>query len=244
MKREYDFDFDKPVDRLGTSSEKWDMYEQHGVIPLWLADMDFRSPTAVIEALHQRVDHGVFGYTRVPDDLAAQIISMLDKDYAWKVDKKWLVWLPSLVTGLNVACRSAGSDGDEVLTAVPVYPPFLSAPGHARRRLVTVPLVQIDGNWVFDFDSLERSITPGTRLFLLCSPHNPVGRVYSRDELARLADICNRHDIIICSDEIHCGLVLDRDKPHIPTATLSPEIADRTITLMSPSKTYNLPGLG
>jgi cysteine-S-conjugate beta-lyase len=130
------------------------------------------------------------------------------------------------------------------LTAVPVYPPFLTAPGHFRRNLVTVPLVLDRGRWRFDLEQLEQAVTPRTRLFLLCSPHNPVGRAFEPDELLGLAEICERHGIVICSDEIHCGLVLDRDKRHIPTAALSPEIATHTITLMAPSKTYNLPGLG
>jgi cysteine-S-conjugate beta-lyase len=125
-----------------------------------------------------------------------------------------------------------------------VYPPFLTAPANWRRRLVTVPLVQTTHRWEIDFDRLTEAITPRTRLFLLCSPHNPVGRAYSREELATLAAICEEHQLIICSDEIHCGLILDQDKAHIPTAMLSREIADRTVTLMAPSKTFNLPGLG
>jgi cystathionine beta-lyase len=130
------------------------------------------------------------------------------------------------------------------MTAVPVYPPFLSAPVNSRRRLISVRLWESDNRWAFDFDRLEAAITPDTRLFLLCNPHNPVGRVFSRSELSELAKICEKYDIIICSDEIHCGLVLDEDRAHLPTATLGPEVAKRTITLMSPSKTFNLPGLG
>ena len=130
------------------------------------------------------------------------------------------------------------------MTAVPVYPPFLTAPENSRRRLVKVPLQEKDNRWTFDFDRLESAITPDTRLFLLCNPHNPVGRIFSRDELTALAIICEKHDIIICSDEIHCGLLLDEDKAHLPISTLDPEVAKRTITLMSPSKTFNLPGLG
>ena len=131
-----------------------------------------------------------------------------------------------------------------VLTAVPVYPPFLSAPRLSGRFLTTVPLIRAAGRWTFDFDRLESLITPLTRLFLFCNPHNPVGRVFNRDELTRLAMICDQHDLTICSDEIHCGLVLDPDKAHVPIATLDPAIAQRTVTLMSPSKTFNLPGLG
>ena len=220
------------------------MYEQAGILPLWLADMDFLSPPAVIESLHKRVDHGVFGYTTVPKELVEVVIATLESHYQWKVKAEWLVWLPSLVTGLNIACRAVGSDGDEVLTAVPVYPPFLTAPGNSRRHLVTVPLARKSGRWCFDFDKLENAISSHTRLMLLCSPHNPVGRVFTGEELSAVAEICGRHGIVICSDEIHCELVLDKDKRHIPTATLSNEVAESTITLMSPSKTFNLPGLG
>ncbi|HMK34911.1 MAG TPA: PatB family C-S lyase [Desulfomonilaceae bacterium] len=238
------FDFDTLPDRRGTSSEKWGMYEQRGILPFWLADMDFRSPPPVVDALRRRVDHGVFGYTHVPDELIRVVQDMLESTYGWHVEPDWLVWLPGLVTGLNVACRAVGDDGDQVLTAVPVYPPFLSAPRHSRKNLVKVPLVMESGRWVFDMDRLKDAMTPATRLFLLCNPHNPVGRVFSRDELSALLRLCVERDTVICSDEIHCGLILDADKKHVPTATLGPEAADRTITLMAPSKTFNLPGLG
>jgi cystathionine beta-lyase len=145
---------------------------------------------------------------------------------------------------LNVACRSVGEGGDEVMTATPVYPPFLTAPGFSDRKLVKVPLAKNGDRWEFDFERLKSAFTDRTGLFILCNPHNPVGRIFTRRELARLAALCARHDVIICSDEIHCDLILDERKQHTPTAALGPEIADRTITLMAPSKTYNLPGLG
>lgn len=205
--------------------------------------MDFRSPPAVIRALQLRIENGVFGYTVTPDDLNETVMAMLQTKYAWKVKPEWLVWLPGLVTGLNVACRAVGEDGDDVMTAVPIYPPFLSAPGFSRRNIIKVDLHEDDNQWQFDFDRLEQSITAETKLFLLCSPHNPVGRVFSAEELTTLAEICQKYDIVICSDEIHCDLILDRQKIHIPIATLNPNVAARTITLMSPSKTFNLPGL-
>lgn len=237
------YDFDTVLERRGTASLKWEKYKAQDIIPLWVADMDFRSPPAVIRALQQRIENGVFGYTITPDDLNETIMAMLEAKYAWKVKPEWLVWLPGLVTGLNVACRAVGEDGDDVMTAVPIYPPFLSAPGNSRRNIIKVELHEDNNQWRFDFDRLEESITARTKLFLLCSPHNPVGRVFSAGELTALADICQKHDIVICSDEIHCDLILDRQKKHIPTATLNPDAAARTITLMSPSKTFNLPGL-
>ncbi len=238
------FDFDTPIDRRGSASVKWDKYRGRDVIPLWVADMDFRSPPVVLEALRRRVEHGVFGYTHAPEELTPAILARLQADYRWQVEPEWLVWLPGLVTGLNVACRAVGEDGDQVLTPVPVYPPFLSAPRHSRRDLLTVPLGRRDGRWELDLERLEAAVTPRTRLLLLCSPHNPVGRVFGREELAALADLCARHDLVICSDEIHADLVLDPDKAHVPTAALEPEVARRTITLMAPSKTFNTPGLG
>ncbi len=244
MEKNTCIDFSIPVERRDTASMKWDKYIGRDIIPLWVADMDFCSPPAVIAALQQRIAHGVFGYTIPPESLNTIVVEKLQADYGWQIEPQWLVWLPGLVTGLNVACRAVGRDDDDVMTAVPVYPPFLTAPENSRRRLVKVSLQEKDNRWTFDFDRLESAITPDTRLFLLCNPHNPVGRIFSRDELTTLAMICQKHDIIICSDEIHCGLLLDEDKTHLPTSTLDPEVAKRTITLMSPSKTFNLPGLG
>jgi cystathionine beta-lyase len=237
------FDFDTPIDRRSTASLKWDKYKDQDIIPLWVADMDFRSPPAVIDALHQRVEHGIYGYTVAPDELTREVIAMLQSRYGWAVEPDWIVWLPGLVTGINVTCRAVGADQDDIMTVVPAYPPFLTAPKYSRRNLITVPLVETGSRWTFDFDRLESAITSRTRLFILCNPQNPVGRVFSREELATLAAICAKHDIIICSDEIHCELLLDEDKSHIPTAALSQAVAKRTITLMAPSKTYNLAGL-
>jgi cystathionine beta-lyase len=239
-----DFNFSTPVERRNTASMKWERYKDRDIIPLWVADMDFCSPPPVIDALHKRIAHGVFGYTMAPDSLNEAVVERLQTDHGWTIQPQWIVWLPGLVTGLNVACRAVGQDHDEVLTAVPIYPPFLTAPANSRRNIIKAPLQEKDSRWTFDFERFESAITPRTRLFLLCNPHNPVGRVLTRDELTALAAICEKHDIIICSDEIHCGLLLDEDKIHLPTATLGPEVAQRTITLMSPSKTFNLPGLG
>ncbi len=244
MEKKQVFDFDSPVERRATASLKWDKYKNRDVIPLWVADMDFQAPPAVIKALQQRAAYGVFGYTIAPQELNEVVVVMLKNLYGWEIESEWLVWLPGLVTGLNVVCRALGEEGDDVMTTVPVYPPFLAAPKHFRRNLIKVPLIEKNNRWQFDFDRLEQSITANTRVFLLCNPHNPVGRVYTRNELETLAAICKKHDIVICSDEIHCGLILDKDKPHIPTASLDPETAKRTITLMAASKTFNLPGLG
>lgn len=238
------FDFDTIIDRSNTASEKWDRYEGRDIIPLWVADMDFRSPPAVMEALHERIDHGIFGYTRPPQGLGEAVCTMFAREYGWPIEKEWLVWLPGLVCGLNVACRAVGNPGDEVLSFTPVYPPFMSAPPLSGRSLVKIPLRLRADRWEWDPSRLEEAITPQTRLLLLCNPHNPVGRVWSREELISLAELAERHDLMICSDEIHAGLILDEDRHHIPIAALSPETARRTITLQAPSKTFNIPGLG
>ena len=236
------FDFDAPIDRQNTASLKWDKYQGRDIIPLWVADMDFASPPAVIRALHDRVDHAVFGYTIPPEALTEAVLSMLKKEYGWEIEPQWLTWLPGLVCGLNVACRAMGKGG--VFTFTPIYPPFMTAPTLSGRRLITAPL-RLQGNrWEMDLEAMEGAITPDTRLLLLCNPHNPTGRVWSRTEIEALAVVVERHDLIICSDEIHSGLVLDEDKRHFPLAMLSPEMARRTITLNAPSKTYNIPGLG
>ena len=239
-----EFDFDTPIDRHGTASVKWNKYGNRDIIPMWVADMDFACAPAVVEALRRRVDHPIYGYSEPPPGLVDATISHLENEYGWKIQPEWIVWLPGLVVGLNVVCRAFGREGADVLTAVPIYPPFLSAPANAARHAVRVQMVEANGAWHWDMAALERAITPSSRLLLLCNPHNPVGRVFSRDELREIADACARHNLILCSDEIHNGLVLDPDKRHIPVASLSEEIAQRTVTLMSASKTFNLPALG
>src|SRR3954468_4399993 len=238
------FDFDSPVDRHRTSAVKWDKYGDRDIIPLWVADMDFRCAPAILAALRKRVDHGIFGYSNPPAGLIHATIAHLEKEYDWKIEPDWIVWLPSLVVGLNVVCRAFGRAGADVLTAVPIYPPFISAPANGARNAVRVPMTESNGNWRWDLTALHAAITPSSRLLLLCNPHNPVGRVFSREELQSIADACVRHDLVLCADEIHSGLVLDRDKRHIPVASLNPQIAERTVTLMSASKTFNLPALG
>ncbi len=239
------YDFDHAPNRRGADSLKWQRYG--AALPLWVADMDFVSPEPVLAALRERVAHGVFGYGAPPDELTETICARLAALYGWTVVPEQVVHLPGLVCGLNVVCRAVGEPGDEVLVQTPVYPPFLAAPGNQDRRLLTAELTAEahDGRLYYTFDdaAFEAAIGPRTRLFILCHPHNPVGRTFGVAELQRLAAICERHDLTICSDEIHCDLLLD-GRRHIPLATLAPEIAQRCITLMAPSKTFNLAGLG
>lgn len=236
------FDFDMTPDRAGTGSLKWDRYKGRDVIPLWVADMDFRSPPAVIEALLARAEHGVFGYTIPHDEPVQEVRAYLKRRHGIEARAEWLVWLPGLVPALNLLCRAFGSPGDAVMTCTPVYPPFLSAPVFQERKRIAVPL-RLDGEvWQFDWDAMEKAVSPETRLFILCHPHNPVGRVWPRAELERLLAFCERHNLILVSDEIHCDLILD-DVPWTPALALGERAAARAITLHAPSKTYNLPGL-
>ncbi|MEE4360026.1 MAG: PatB family C-S lyase [Pseudomonadales bacterium] len=235
--------FATPIDRRGSASTKWNRYAGRDVLPFWVADMEFRAPEPVIAALHERVDHGIFGYTDTPVGLTEATLAFLDARYAWKVEPEWLVWLPGVVPGFNLACRAVGERGDAVMTAVPVYYPFLDAPANAERRRIDTRLVLDGGRWAMDFEALEAALTPDTRLFMLCNPQNPTGRIYERAELERLAEIAARHELVLCSDEIHAELLLDETRLHLPIATLDADTARRTITLMAPTKTFNTPGL-
>ncbi|MFM9029826.1 MAG: MalY/PatB family protein [Opitutaceae bacterium] len=238
------FDFDHAPERRGTDSQKWQKYAGRDVLPLWVADMDFVSAPAILDALRARVDHGVFGYARPTASTVEAVTGALAQRYGWKVDPEWIVWLPGLVVGLNITAQAFAGPGEEVLTLTPVYPPFMSAPRNSGRSPVGVPFTLAGGKWEIDWDALERAVKPRTRLFYLCNPHNPLARVWRRAELERLGEFCVRHNLVLCSDEIHCDLILDPSLPHVPSATLSPALAARSITLMAPSKTYNVPGLG
>ncbi len=240
------FDFQTPLPRLGTDSQKWQKYEGRDILPLWVADMDFPSSPAIIAALHERVNHGIFGYARPTKATISAIVDAVARNHRWTIDPAWIVWLPGLVCALNVTAQAFAQPGEEILTLTPVYPPFMTAARNSGRASTQVPwaLNAAARRWEIDWDALERAVTPRTKLFFLCNPHNPLARVWRRDELVRLAEFCLRHDLVLCSDEIHCDLILDPALPHVPAGTLSPEIAARTVTLMAPSKTYNIPGLG
>ena len=235
------FDFDRVLERRGGDSLKWNKYAGRDVLPLWVADMDFAAPPAVLAALESRVAQGCLGYSVPWPGLISSVLDYMRQEYAWEVAPEWLVWLPGLVTGINLACCAVPGG---VLTATPIYPPFLSAPEFSGRELLRVQLVENDGRWGWDFAALEQAVTAETRLLLLCHPHNPVGRAWTADELAELAEFCQRHDLTVCSDEIHCDLILDAGRRHLPLAALNADMAARCITLMAPSKTYNIPGLG
>lgn len=238
-----DFNFDQSIDRRPFWSTKWTRYPPD-VLPFWVADMDFRAPESIVDALRQRVEHGIYGYTRTPDSLVAACLEWLAREFSWEVDPDWLVWVPGVVPGFNMACRIAGDPGDGVMIPVPAYHPFLSAPRHGEREALLVPLSETERGWCMDLDAMEEAVTRRTRMVLFCNPQNPTGRAYAPDELVALGEFALRHDLILCSDEIHCSIILDATKTHTPMATLGPEIAKRTITLMAPTKTFNIPGIG
>ena len=234
--------FDRLIDRRATESDKWRRYGSD-VIPLWLADMDFASPEPVVHALRERVEHGLFGYASEPPELRGIIVDRLQRQYNWPVSPEALVFFPGVIAGFNLACRAVTSPGDGLLMQTPIYPPMLRVPGNVQLTCDEMELTrQADGRYEIDIDLFEQTITERTRIFLLCNPHNPVGRVYRRDELEHMAEICLRHGIVVCSDEIHAELVFP-EHSHLPIASLDAEIANRTITLMAPSKTFNIPGL-
>ena len=234
--------FDQIVDRRGSDSEKWRRYGED-VLPLWVADMDFASPEPIVRALRERAEHGVFGYGAKPPELRAVLVERLSRLYDWQVSAEDLVFVPGVVTGFNLACRAAASPGAGVLVQTPVYPPFLTAPGNAGLELQSMQLTpESSGRYAVDFAAFEHAISERTQAFILCNPHNPVGRAFRRDELEHMAEICMRHEIVICSDEIHCDLLFSGAR-HVPIASIDPQVAERTITLMAPSKTFNIAGL-
>lgn len=236
------FDFDHAIDRRTSDSLKWRDSCTNNVIPMWVADMDFASPPCVLQALQQRVEHGVFGYATSTNEVKQSVVDWARDRYDWRIAPEWIVWLPGLVPGIRVACRACAAAAEEVLTLVPVYPPFLTAPPSQSRTIRSVPLSHEGGRWTIDVEALSSAITSRTRLLLLCNPHNPVGRAFGREELAAVAEVCRGHDVLVCSDEIHCDLILDQHG-HVPFATLDPDTSNRTVTLMSPAKTFNTAGL-
>ena len=243
------FDFATPVERRAPegqyASQKWHRYAAD-VLPLWVADMDFHSPPAVIDALQRRVAHGVYGYGEVPATLSEALCQWSAHHYAWSIEPEWQQWLPGVVPALHFAAMALTQPGEGVLTIAPIYPPFLAVAERtgrlAQQAMLAEPAAPGEP-WRLDIEALEAAITPQTRLLLWCHPHNPTGRVWTLQELEQLAALVERHDLWVVSDELHCDLLLDEGARHRPLAALFPELAKRTITLWAPSKTFNLAGL-
>lgn len=236
------YDFDQIVNRVNTHSVKWDAYPPD-VLPMWIADMDLLSPPAVTHILEQRIQHGIFGYEGDYRELKQVFTQWAAEHYSWHITEEDIILIPGVVTGLNLSVQSLGKAGDGLLIQTPVYPPFFEIAPHAGMIAVKSPLMDYGhGYYGIDIDKLTSYITPQTRFLILCNPHNPVGRVFSANELKSIADVCISKDLIIISDEIHCDFLFD-GRNHIPIASLSEQIAGRTITLMAPSKTFNIAGL-
>jgi putative C-S lyase len=237
------YDFDQPVARRGTWSVRWERYPED-VIPLWVADTDFRAPPAVLEVLQRRIAHGVLGYSAPPAELRDAVIERMRRLYAWQVEPDWVVFVSGVVPGLHLAARHLTRADQHALVPTPVYHHLKRSLVLAGREHTDVPLVLSRGRWVWDEDFLATAVRPNSRLLFLCNPQNPGGTIFTRDELARLAAFAQRHDLVICSDEIHAEILLEAGKPHVPVASVSREASRRTVTLISPNKAFGFPGAG
>lgn len=246
------YHFDAIISRKNTQSLKWDKYGDSDIIPLWVADMDFATAPEIVESLQTRLEHPIFGYCRAPDTLVNALVSHLDDLYQWKIDPEWIVWLPGVVTGLAAGVRAYALPGSEVLINPPIYHHFFQVHNPEIHDLIEIPLrTEIcegdDGRaskrWTYDIDALSKAINDKTSLLNLCSPHNPTGTVFEREELRSVCELASKHNAVVVSDEIHCGLVINENRQHVPAALACPEYAESIVTLMSASKTYNLAGL-
>lgn len=238
------FNFDQRIDRRHSDSLKWNKYADQDILPLWVADTDFRSPDCVIEAIKARAEHGIFGYGDKPTGFIDSAVEWLASRYNWHVNPEWIVVLPGVVCGLNLAVRAFTAPDQLTIAPTPIYPPFRSAAKLAERGQLNLPLSLQQGRWLLDLAAADGQMTGKERLLMLCNPQNPGGTVYRHDELQAQLEFARQHDLIVCSDEIHSDLLLEPGVQHIPFASLSEEAAQRSVTLMSPSKSFNIAGLG
>jgi cystathionine beta-lyase len=240
------YNFDEIIDRRNTGAVKVErckaLYGSEDVLPLWVADMDFRTPDFIFEAIRERCEHPILGYSMPPKEFYPSLISWINEHHNWQVKRQWIGFLPGIVPGLSFAVQSLTKEGDEIIVQPPVYYPFFHVVQNNKRVLINNPLKTNNGKFEMDFEDLESKITSNTKLFILCNPHNPGGRVWSAETLKQLAVICSKHNIIVVSDEIHADMVLKGHK-HIPFATVSEDAAQLSLTFMAPSKTFNMPGL-
>lgn len=239
-------DFTKVHNRKVTHSLKWDqlnaVFQTDDVLPMWVADMDFKAPNVVNEALKQRAEHGFYGYTVINDKLKQKVVNWVADEHNWSTKIDSLVFSPGVIPSINSAIQIFTNPGDKILIQTPVYTPFFNLIKSNKREIIEQELIHKNNKYEIDFDDFEQKIKSGIKAFILCSPHNPVGRVWRRDELEKIAEICLANDVLIFSDEIHADLTL-KNYQHIPIASLSEEVSKQTITFMSPTKTFNLAGL-
>ncbi len=241
------YDFDTVIDRVPTSSAKWSLRKQitgvEDVLPMWVADMDFASPPEIAKAIMERAAHPLYGYTESTEGYYNGLINWMNKRHDWSgIQRDWICYSPGVVAGFNFAIQAYSHPGDKVIIQPPVYYPMKIAIQNNGRQLVDNPLKLVKGRYMMDYEDLEKKIDGRTKMIILCSPHNPVGRVWTKSELEQLVEVCERKDILIISDEIHFDLILGKTK-HICTATISDEAMQRTVTLVAPSKTFNVAGL-
>lgn len=236
------YDFDKTIDRRATNSYKWDSAPED-VLPMWVADMDFRTAPAIIDALQKRVAHGIFGYTRVPDAYYDAVTSWFSRRHGWDIDREWIIYTSGVVPAVSAVIKALTVPGDKVIVQTPVYNCFFSSIRNNGCEIVSNPLRRTADTYEMDFDALERcAADPRAKVMLLCNPHNPAGRVWTPDELTRLGNICLRNGVTVVADEIHCELVYQGFK-YTPFASLSDAFLHRSVTCVSPSKAFNIAGL-
>lgn len=238
------FDFDQEIDRSDTSSVKWERYRGRDILPMWVADTDFAVAPAIQQALQERVAHPVYGYTMVRESLVDLLVERMATRYGWEVAPQWIVMLPNVISSFYLACRARGKAGEAVYQPAVIYPPFAEAPKYHGMTRQAIPMCWREQRLAIDLDWLERHPAQPGQLMFFCNPQNPGGTMYRRDELERLAELVERQGLVLVSDEIHCDLILDPERAHIPIASLNPRIEQRSVTLMAPSKTFNLAGLG
>lgn len=237
------YDFDERISRRGTDSYKWDSAENENVLPMWVADMDFRTAPVIIDALRRRVEHGIFGYTRVPDSYYEAVMSWFVRRHDWKIDREWIIYTPGVVPAISAVIKALTVPGDKVLAQTPVYNCFFSSIRNNGCEMVSSPLVFAGNTYTIDYEDLERKVAdPKVKVMLLCNPHNPTGKVWRREELVRIGEICIRYGVTVVSDEIHCELVFPGHR-YTPFASISENFLRHSVTCISPSKAFNIAGL-
>ncbi len=239
-------DFDSIIDRSATFSMKWQKYEGKDILPLWVADTEFKCANEILQAIKQRTDHGLLGY-HLParyEPANEAVCRWVKKQHNWDIQPEWIVWTPGVVPAFNVACKAYCQPGDKVIVQTPNYPPLLAAPGINNLERVDIPTIIENDRWTIDLNALEEAAKdPACKIFIVCNPGNPAGTVFTQQELAEIARICEQNNVLLISDEIHCDLVLDDNAQHIPASSL-PQLQNSSVTLMAASKTFNVAGLG
>lgn len=238
--------FDEVIDRHPSYALKWEKYKGRDILPMWIADTEFKCAQPILDALKARTEHGLMGYTLPANHMGANqaVVDWLARQYDWQISPEWIVWTPGVVPAFNVVCKAFCQEGDKVLIQTPNYPPLIAAPKLHNLEKVDIETVEVNGRWTLDFEELEKQAAdPKCKLFIICNPMNPVGSVLTDKELQRISDICVSNNVMLCSDEIHCDIILDEDAKHIPAGSIA-NFNGQAITLMAASKTFNVAGLG